>query len=122
MSEIRKRIQQVTTPAIQNRRSFTTTGTITKVSEKTNTCTVRYIDKEGYSSNKDNVQVQINSPGIFGWFPKIGEQVIIELYDKKMIITGPLQKEYSSAFRSQYALEKEILHTNVGGTVSGMIF
>lgn len=122
MNKVKEKIQQVSHPAIVNRRSFTTTGIVTKVCENTNTCRVRYIDKEGYYSNKDNVEVQVTSPGFFGWFPKIEEEVIIEIYDKNIMITGPLVKNYGASYRSRYALKQEILHSNVGGTISGMIF
>lgn len=122
MSEIKKRIQEINNPAVHNRRSFTTVGKVTKINEKTNTCSVQYINNEGSYSNKDNVHIQLIMPGFIGWFPKVDEYVCLSIVESNMLVTGPADNTYSSKTRSKIQTKKEILSNEYGSTLAGSIF
>lgn len=122
MSEIRKKIQAINNPAVHNRRSFTTVGKITKINEKTNTCSVQYINNEGSYSNKDNVYVQLFMPGFIGWFPKVEDFVCLNITERNLVITGPADNTYAMSTRSKIQTQKEILANDFGSTLAGSIF
>lgn len=122
MSEIRKRIQEINNPAVHNRRSFTTVGKVTHINEKTNTCSIQYINNDGYYSNKDNVHIQIFMPGFIGWFPRVDDFVCVSVNERNISITGPADDAYQVNTRSRIKTEKEILSSTYGSTMSGSIF
>lgn len=122
MSEIKKRIQDINNPAVHNRRSFTTIGKVTKINEKTNTCSIQYINNEGYYSNKDNVHVQLLIPSVIGWFPKVDDYVNVNITERNIVIAGPAEDAYVMHTRSKVQTKKEITASNYGSTLAGNIF
>lgn len=122
MSEIRKKIQDINNPAVHSRRSFTTTALVTNISEKTNTCSIQYINNDGLYSNKDNVYVQIIMPGFIGWFPKKDDYVKISITERNIVIMGPADDSYQTQTRSKIQSRKEILSNQFGDTMAGSIF
>lgn len=122
MSEIKRRIQEINNPAVHNRRSFTTVGKVTKINEKTNTCSIQYINNEGSYSNKDNVHIQILMPGFIGWFPKVDDFVCVSIVERNIVVTGPADNTYSMTTRSRIQTKKEILSNDYGSTLAGSIF
>lgn len=122
MSQIKRKIQEINNPAVHNRRSFNTVGKVTKINEKTNTCSVQYINNEGSYSNKDNVHIQLIMPGFIGWFPKVDEYVYLSIVERNMVVVGPADNMYSSETRSKIQTKKEILSNEYGSTLAGNIF
>lgn len=122
MSQVRKRIQEINNPAVHSRRSFTTIGKVLKVHEKTNTCSVQYINNDGNYSNKDNVHIQIFMPGFIGWFPKVDDYVLISVSERNMAITGPADDAYHINTRGKIKTQKEVLSNTYGSTMAGSIF
>lgn len=118
---IKDKILQMDSPAAHSRRSFMTVGKVTKSNEKINTCSVQYSNSQGYTSNKENVQVQLYSPGFHNWFPKVDEVVTLNISESYIKIIGPANSAYSKT-RADYSLKKDILSSNFGGTLAGNIF
>lgn len=122
MSEVRKKIQEINNPAVHSRRSFTTVGKIIKTNEKTNTCSVQYLNNDGFYSNKDNVHIQILMPGFIGWFPKVDDFVSVSISERNVIVTGPADDAYYMNTRGKIKTQKEILSSTYGSTMAGTIF
>lgn len=122
MSEVRKRIQEINNPAVHSRRSFTTVGKIIKINEKTNTCSVQYLNNDGFYSNKDNVHIQILMPGFIGWFPKVDDFVSLSISERNIVVTGPADDAYYMNTRSKTKTQKEVLSSTFGSTMAGTIF
>lgn len=120
MSNIKTRLTELSTPAMTNRRSFTTDGFVITSSEKTNICEVEYLNHTGHKVITQAV-VNFSMPGFIGWFPKKGEHVTIEVNESVVYIKGPAFSNYSE-LRGSYAIKKETLNSETGGTISGMIF
>jgi hypothetical protein len=122
VNEFRKKIQETSTPAVHNRRAFTTVAKVTASDEINNVCSIEFVDKDGYKSNKNNVPVKVLMPGFIGWFPDEDEYVNIEETNGMFIITSKYQQGYGSAIRSKNQLKKDIYTTSFGGTMAGSIF
>jgi hypothetical protein len=122
MSELRNKIQTTTTPAVHNRRDYSTVAKITAANEINNLCSIEFIDKDGYKSNKDNVPVKILYPGFIGWFPSLGENVTVEISESYMIITGKCEDGYASTIRAKTTTKQDIYTSSFGGTMAGSIF
>jgi hypothetical protein len=122
VSEFRKKIHETTTPAVHNRRAFTTVARVTASDEINNLCSIEFVDKDGYKSNKNNIPVKVFAPGFIGWFPDVNEYVNIEETNGVFIITSKNEQGYGSAIRSKNKTKKDIYTTSFGGTMAGSIF
>lgn len=120
MSDIRNKFRESITPAIESRRSFTTTGVVKATYPKTMTCQVTYIENTGKRVT-DTAKIKMHMPGFIGWFPQANERVVIDVSDSIITITGPVIASSYDA-NNYYALKNEKLNSNFGGTMSGMIF
>jgi hypothetical protein len=123
MSDFKNRLQQdIINPAEHLRRLFTIVGTVTKVDEKNNVCSVSFIDKDGYKSNKNNVPVVIYNSSIIDWFPKEGEMVNIEQEDELIRIVSKYEGAYTVGVRASIELKKDIHTTAFTDTCGGYVF
>jgi hypothetical protein len=123
MSEITKRIQEkIIGPAGQARRDSSLIATVTKTDEKNNVCSILFIDKDGYKSNRDNVSVKIYNSGIIDWFPVVGELVHIKDDGIGVVIESKCEAAYRTNVRPRIELKKDILPTSFGYTMGGTIF
>lgn len=113
---------QIVNPADHIRGKLTTIAVVTKSDERNNVCSIEFIDKDGYRSNKDSIAVKIYSPGIIGWFPIEGDFVVIEEFNGKITITGKHDGGYSASIRSKSQIKKDIFSDNGGGAMAGLIF
>ncbi len=119
---IKNKIKQINNPTVNNRRSFTTVGKIIAINEKTNECDIQYLNNDGNYSNKTNVYVKLNMPGVLGWFPKKDDFVSVEITDMSITIVGPAEDRYEVNTRPTIQTPKEALSSNIGCTMAGMIF
>ena len=119
---VKQKIQQITNPAVVNRRSFTTHAKIVKAYEKNNFCDIKYLNKDGDYVFKKEVIVQLTAPGLIAWFPKEDDLVVVQISDSNIIITGPLEVEYGTKIRSSINMKKDILSSSFGSTLNGHIF
>lgn len=121
MSQFFKTIQDKTNPAVHNRRDFSTVAKVISSDQINNVCSIEFIDKSGYKSNKDNVPVKIYVPGFIGWFPKSGDLVNIDTESDAYIITSAYESGYASNHRPGNQLKKDIYSGASGGPVGGTI-
>jgi hypothetical protein len=122
MSEFIKKIEQLGNPAAHNRRKFSIEALITKSDERNNLCSIRFRDKDGYLSNKDNVPVRIYNTNIIDWFPVKDEWVLIEQYGEDIVIVAKHQAGYNASTRPQTQIKEDIIAGSFASTVSGYIF
>jgi hypothetical protein len=123
MGEVKRRIEeQIVGPADHLRRDAQLVAQITKIDEKNNVCSVEYIDKDGYRSNKDNVPVKIYSAGIIDWFPTVGEFVNIRDNGYRLLIESKYENAYTTNVRPRTELKGDILPTSFGSIIGGTIF
>jgi hypothetical protein len=123
MSELMKKIKDSANPAVHNRRDFVTIALVTDTDEINNVCSIEYIDKDGYKSNKNNVPVKILYPGLIAWFPKKGDRVNISVVNEDDVtITSLEENGYGSNIRAKTQLKKDVFSSSFGGTMGGMIF
>lgn len=123
MSELKRRIQRdIVAPADHLSREHTIVGKVTKSDERNNVCTVSYMDKDGYKSNKDNVPVRIYNQTFVDWFPKVGELVNLIESDYEVSIISKYEGGYGTAVRASTESKKDIYTSSFGGTMAGNIF
>lgn len=122
MSTFKSRIQkEIVAPAGHIRRTFTIIGTVIESDEKNNFCSVRFIDKDGYMSNKNNVPVVLYNSSIIDWFPKIGELVNIEQNGELVRIISKYEGAYGIHTRPGTELKKDVLCDSFDSTIAGVI-
>lgn len=123
MSQLKRRIrEEIVKPAEQVRRDASHVAKVTYSGEKNNICSISFIDKEGYRSNKDNVPVRIYNQSFSDWFPTVGELVNVEDSDGNLSIVSKFEGGYGSSVRALTELKQDIYTSSFGGTMSGMIF
>lgn len=111
---------QVVNPVFESRGEYSRKkGIVRKVDEKNNLCSVRFIDKGGITSNKDNVSVRITDPEIVGWFPEKGEEVLLECFRESVTIIGVWNNEYSNTAKNKLDMENDILSDNIAEYTEG---
>lgn len=108
MSGIRSKIQQITSPTVHDRRTFTSIGQVVSTNEKNNECEVTYIDKDGNRSNKKGIHLLYADKKILSWFPKIGEKVYLQINENMIFIVGPYYENYQLE-KGQTDLNKNVL-------------
>lgn len=123
MSQLKQRIREdIIKPAEQVRRDAAHIAKVTYSNERNNFCSISFIDKDGYRSNKDNVPVRVYNQSFSDWFPVVGELVNVEDSDGNMSIVSKFEGGYGSHVRSTTELKQDIYTSSFGGTMSGMIF
>lgn len=112
--------QNIVNPTIVNRgENLHKLAIVTKANESNNVCSIKYIDKDAFESNKDNVPVKIYSPGMQDWFPQKDDVVIIEEIDGEPIITGISANAYNSSIRNTNSLSSDIFSDELSGETEG---
>jgi|CZCB01.1.fsa_nt_gi hypothetical protein len=81
---------------------------VTKTDESNNVCSIKYVDKDAFVSNKDNVPLRIYSPTMQDWFPEVGDIVAIEEVDGQPVITGVPEDSYNVNVKSKNELQEDI--------------
>lgn len=122
MSSFINKIQNKTNPAVHNRRDFATIALVTATDEINNVCSIEFIDKDGYKSNKDNVSVKISTPNLISWFPTVNEYVNISIENDIISVVSKAEGNYATDIRAKLQLKKDIYSSSFGGTLGGNIF
>jgi hypothetical protein len=122
MSKLKQILQdRVVNPANHSRGSITTIGQVTKSDEINNMCSIKYIDKDGFKRNKDNVAVRLYGNG-GDWFPAEDDYVVIEDNGDTVAIVARHVGNYNMDVRSKLRLTKDVHSDSYGGAVGGQIF
>lgn len=122
MSNLKQLLQdRVMNPADHSRGSITTVGQVTKADEINNMCSMKYIDKDGFKRNKDNVTVRLYGNG-GDWFPAVDDYVVVEDGGDTCVIVARHVGNYNMDVRSKLRLTQDIHSDSYGGSVGGQIF
>ena len=122
MSKLKQIIQdRIVNPADHSRGGITTIGQVTKSDEINNMCSIKYIDKDGFKRNKDNVTVRLYGSG-GDWFPGIDDYVVVEDNGDTVVVVARHVGNYNMDVRSKLKLTKDIYSDSSGGAVGGQIF
>lgn len=108
----------ITNPAIRMGQTITTVGVVVDSDGANNTCTVRYIDKEGRKQQKENVDVRLYDNGT-GWFPSEGETVILEDTSDACVVIARYVGNYNMDVRSKMELKQDVYSDEGGGQDPG---
>lgn len=96
-----------------------TPGKILDADEKSNYCTLQYIDSLGKPQKKSQVQV---SPQNINWFPKKDDFVLVELNgDNNPVIVAEYITDYQSDVRGKTRLKNDTLPDDAGTCIGGQI-
>ena len=122
MSEIRELIlERVVNPSSRGNLVHEVVGTVTDVDEVNNWCSVEYVDRDGYRSNRDNVWVK-QYDGSQPWFPSVDDQVTIEDTGDSAIVTGKSYQNYAIQMGTKRELTMDSCPDNMGASMGGYIF
>lgn len=123
MSLKNKLIQNIVDPVAIDRSTMSLDAVITKVNQKSNTCSIKYTNQEGIPVEQANVPVQLNNIGIIDWFPKEREHVLISIKGRGDItIVGPSYGSNYNNIRSKLRLTEDIFSDISSSTMGGFIF
>ena len=120
MSEIRNLIaDKIVNPASRNGQPSTLIARVLEADETNNWCSLEYVDKDGFSRNRDNVLVM--QYGASRWFPKVKDLVIIEDRGESVIIVSKSFTSYSVEIKEKETLRKDVYPDQFGASVGGVI-
>lgn len=115
-------IDKIVNPISHSKATATTVAKVTKSDEINNSCSINYIDKDGFMRNKDNVSIRIYGNGS-DWFPVIDDYVIIEDNEDFIIVSARYIGNFNVDVRSKMKLQKDIYEDSCGGgSIGGVIF
>lgn len=97
----------VVNPATHANSSITTVGVVTSSDESNNTVSIRYIDKSGNKSNRDNVTVRLYGNGA-DWFPSVNEAVIVEDTGDTCVVVARHVNNYAMDVRAKRQLKQDV--------------
>ena len=99
--------------------SVETIAKVIESSERSNTCTINYINNEGKPEIQTNVYVRLSDPETLGWYPKKDDYVLIKLEANMPIIIGDATQMVSrNKLREKTKFENNIfasLSESIGG-------
>ena len=116
-------IENIVSPVATDKSTSSIDAKVTKVNERSNTCSIKYINNEGIPVEQANVPVQLHNIGIIDWFPKLNEHVLITTKGKGDItITGPSYGRNYNNIRYLTKLTEDIYSDISSATMGGYIF
>lgn len=118
---LKTRLKDISNSSNYDNRYFVFDATVLAINEKANTCDISYKDKNGYWSTEKNVAVKFEPNGVIGWFPNVGDSVIVSANNGYLEITGINTKDLKSA-RVKTNVTKDILSNFYDYVIGGHIF
>ena len=123
MSLKSKLIENIVAPVASDKSTSSLDAIVTKVNERTNTCSIKYTNNEGIPVEQANVPVQLHNISIIDWFPKVNEHVLITTKGRGDIaITGPSYGKNYTNIRNKIKLTEDIYSDISSATMGGFIF
>lgn len=114
-------LDNIVQPIARDNESFTTVAKVTDSDEVNNVCSIQYVDRAGHKRNKDNVVVRLYDTGS-GYFPKIGEDVEVQLDRDTCVIIARHIGNYNTDVRAKMMLGQDVYSDNPGNTPGSSIF
>lgn len=87
-----------------------------------NYCTIEFVNKDGKKETKYGVPVRRYAKGIIGWFPEIGDEVLIENIGGHYEVIAQSSRNFYSDNKSKRIITKDILSDIMGDGIGGNIF
>lgn len=115
-------MENIVAPAITNRSAAFYSGKIISANEKSNTCTVRYINANGITVTQKNVPVQLSNVNIIDWFPKENDKVKVIEKEGLIAIEGPIYTNSYASIRSTIELTEDIYSDSSNYFMGGYIY
>ena len=119
MSDLKDLIQnKIVHPSTYGDVSITTIGKVTESDESNNTCSIQYVDKQGYPRNKKDVVVRLYGNGA-DWFPAVGDTVVIEDTGDTTVVVARHVGNYAMDVRAKRQLRQDCMSDNTGCQAPG---
>lgn len=104
--------------AIKSNKEMTLMAIVTASDDANNTCSIKYIDKDGHKKTKDNVSVRLYGSGT-DWFPAEGDAVIIQESKDICVVIARHVGNYNMDVRSKMEMKHDIYSDESGGQDPG---
>lgn len=112
---------KLVSPITYENESLTTVAYVLRSDDKNNCCDIRYIDKQGRITDRDNVVVRLMGTGM-DWFPVKGDYVTIELARNTCVIIARSISNYNMDVRSKMELKQDIYSDSLGYAPGASIY
>ena len=114
-------IDKMVTPITQENDSYVTAAYVVRADSKNNTCDIKFVDKHGKITKRDNIYVRITGSGM-DWFPVKDDIVNIEIGKDTCVIVSRDVSNYNADVRSKMELKKDIHTDSFGAPPGGSIY
>ena len=94
-------------------------GTVLGTDERNNSCSVRYKDKKNQSVVRYDVPVRLTSVSVIDWFPKVGDQVVMEANNINPIIVGEFEFQSKVTNKAITTLDSDVYSDNMSCETEG---
>lgn len=113
--------KNIVNPTADSRGVTNLTGVIKSINEAGNTCEVSYSKFDGKKQIKSGVPLVLTNKGCLDWFPKVGENVLVQEKNNVLTIIGPAFSDYGQ-IRQGNKLKQDVLTNTYVDTMGGYIF
>lgn len=121
MSQIKRKIIDMSTPAIHNRRNIHRIGKVIKTTKNSNICIVEFKDKDGYVVTREAVINVYNTN--FIWLPKDNDFVNMTIdHNGSITIDSLFVGNYSANAKKNTKLKQDIYTNTFADETLGFIF
>lgn len=110
------------TPAVSSRSVTFYDAIVTKVNERTNSCTIQYKNEKGILVTQNNVPVQLANINIIDWFPRVDDKVQAVNKEGVVYINGPSYAGHYESIRTLTKLKEDVFTDSSNYFVGGSIF
>lgn len=104
--------------AVRPNKEITVMAVVTSSDDANNTCSVKYIDKDGHKKTKDNVVVRLYGSGT-DWFPGEGDTVILQESNDICVVIARHVGNYNMDIRSKMEMKQDVYSDESGGQDPG---
>lgn len=117
-----KLVENIIAPVANSHSATFIRATVNSVDEKSNTCTVTYVNQEGVTVKQENIPIKLNNVSFIDWFPKAKEIVSVSVKKNEIYVTGPdYQGDYSTV-RNRIQLTQDIYSDDSSYFIGGYIY
>lgn len=95
---------------------------VISINYHSNICSVELTNRDGNKEVKKAVPVRRYTKGIIGWFPEVGDEVILEKLGNRFEIIAQSSRNFFKDNKSKTILTKDILSGLMDDGIGGSIF
>lgn len=101
--------------------SFETIAKVIECSEKSNVCTINYLDTEDKPQIKVGVPIMLSDPNNIGWYPKANDYVVIKLNGTEPIIIGDAMHLLFKNKGKENAMSETNIFSSINDSIGGYL-